>query len=134
MIVQGKEVCNWVAEKANIYINQDCQGIGYLSNGKLIAGVSYERYTGKSIMVHQRVDSSVPKGFWFAVVDYPFSDLGVKHLIGLVDSTNQKAIKINLKMGFKVEATIADAGSDGGDLLIMKMSKDNCKLLGWGKK
>lgn len=85
-------------------------------------------------MVHQRVDSSVPKGFWFAVVDYPFSDLGVKHLIGLVDSTNQKAIKINLKMGFKVEATIADAGSDGGDLLIMKMSKDNCKLLGWGKK
>lgn len=134
MIVQGIEVCRWVADKANIYVNEDCQGIGYLSDGNLIAGVSYERYTGKSIMVHQRVDRPTPKGFWFAVVDYPFNDLGVKHLIGLVDSTNQKAMKINLKMGFKIEATIADAGSEGGDLMIMKMSKDDCKLLAWGKK
>lgn len=134
MIVQGKEVCHWVAQKANIYVNDDCQGIGYLSNDSLIAGVSYERYTGKSIMVHQRVDSHAPRSFWFSVVDYPFNDLGVTHLIGLVDSTNHKAIKINLKMGFIVEATIAEAGSDGGDLLIMKMTKDNCKLLAWGKK
>lgn len=134
MIVQGKEVCHWVSEKANIYINDDCQGIGYFSGNKLIAGVSYERYTGKSIMVHQRIDGNAPRGFWFSVVDYPFNDLGVTHLIGLVDSTNHKAIKINLKMGFKVEATIAEAGSDGGDLLIMKMTKDNCKLLAWGKK
>ena len=115
MIVQGQEVVDWVAEKTGIKYPVGFTGIGYFSDGKLFAGACFERWTGKSITVHQRVDIHAPRGFWFACVDYMFNHLNCTHCIGTVDSSNDKAIQINLKMGFKLEATIKDAGSKGND-------------------
>jgi hypothetical protein len=133
LIVQGIEVCQFVADKVGMFIHSHCVGIGYMSEGQLTAGVCYERYTGKSVMVHQRIDKPPPRGFWYATVDYIYNTLGCSHSIGLVDSTNLKAQKINKKMGFEIESVIKDAGTEGGDLLIMIMRKENCKLLKWSK-
>lgn len=133
MIVQGQEVVEWVAEKAGIKFPVGMTGIGYYVDDSLIAGACFERWTGKSVTVHQRVDKPAPRGFWFACADYMFNHLNCTHCIGAVDSLNEKAIKINLKMGFEIKTTIKDAGSDGNDLLIMVMTKENCRLLKWGK-
>lgn len=133
MLVQGFEIVEWIASETGFNIHSNMIGLGYIRNKKIIAGVAYERYTGKSITVHQRVIQHAPRGFWFASVDYMFNKLDCNHCIGLVDSTNQKAIKINLKMGFEIQSTLKDAGSDGSDLLIMVMTKENCRLLKWGR-
>ena len=133
MIVQGIEVTAWIAEKTGIVVHDRCAAIGYVKDKKIIAGVSYERFTGKTIIGHQRIDEHAPKGFWIACADYAYNKLGVEKIIGLVDSTNEKAIKVNYKMGYYLETTIKDAGTNGDDLLVMVMTKENCKILDWIK-
>ena len=51
-----------------------------------------------------------------------------------VDASNEKAININYKLGYELEATLKQAGSDGGDLLIMVMWRENCNILKWHRK
>jgi len=131
VIVQGVEVCAWVAEKTGIVVHDRCVGIGYLKDGKLIAGVSFETYTGKSIIGHQRIDDVTPKGFWIACADYAYNKLKVERITGLVDASNSKAIRVNIHMGYVTEATLKSAGTDGGDLLVMVMWRDKCRILNW---
>ena len=131
MIVQGPEVCDWVAEKTGNIVHHKCVGIGYIIEGKIVAGVMFERWTGKDILGHQRVDKSPPKGFWIACADYAYNTLKVKRITGLVDRGNARAIKVNYHMGYELEATLKEAGSEGGDLMVMVMWKEKCKILKW---
>lgn len=131
MIVQGPEVVNWVAERTGFIVHEKCVAIGYIKDNKLIAGVAFERWTGKDIIGHQRIDEPAPRGFWIACADYAYNKLRVKRITGLVDSSNMKAIRVNYKMGYELEATLKEAGSEGNDLLIMVMWKEKCKILQW---
>jgi RimJ/RimL family protein N-acetyltransferase len=54
--------------------------------------------------------------------------LKVNKIIGVVDSTNLDALKFDRHIGFKDEAIIKDAGKHG-DLVILSMTKNNCKYL-----
>ena len=134
MIVQGIEVVQWVSEKTGIIVHDKSIGIGYVQDRIIIAGVSFEGYMPNSIIGHQRIDKPAPKGFWVACADYAYNKLGVKRITGLVDASNEKAIKINYKLGYELEATLKQAGSDGGDLLIMVMWRENCNILKWHRK
>jgi RimJ/RimL family protein N-acetyltransferase len=133
VIVQGPEVVEWVAEKTGIVVHDRATAIGYVKDRHIIAGVSFERYTGKCIIGHQRIDEPAPKGFWIACADYAYNKLGVERITGFVDASNDKAMRINYKMGYELEATLQSAGSDGGDLHILVMWKDKCKILDWMK-
>ena len=134
MIVQGIEVVQWVAEKTGIIVHDKTVGIAYVQDGIMIAGVSFESYMKHSIIGHQRIDKPAPKGFWIACADYAYNKLAVKRITGLVDASNQKAIGINYKLGYELEATLKEAGSDGGDLLIMVMWREKCNILKWHRK
>lgn len=131
MIVQGIEVTKWVAEKTGIVVHDRTAAIGYLKDGVLIAGVSFEGFQSKSVIGHQRIESPPPKGFWFACADYAYNVMGVERITGLVNADNEKAIRVNYKMGYELEATLKQAGVDGHDLLVMVMWKDKCKILKW---
>ena len=133
MIVQGIEVVKYVSEKTGIVVHDRAVGIGYMQDDVMIAGVSFESYTKHNILGHQRIDKPAPRGFWLACADYAYNVLNVNRITGFVDASNAKAIKINYKLGYILEATIKQAGSDGGDLLIMAMWRENCTILKWHK-
>jgi RimJ/RimL family protein N-acetyltransferase len=134
MIVIHPDVARWVIDgiEGGRYIDGS-QGIGYAKDGKLVAGVAYESQNKNCTWVHQRIEQSPSKQFWIIVVDYVYNQCGCKKMSGLVDASNEKAIKLNKHIGFKTEATLRDAG-ENGDLLIMSMWKDDCKILQWGKR
>ena len=132
MIVVGEYVARWVMDKAGHYVN-DMKAIGWEKDGNLIAGATFENYTGRNMIVHQRMDGSPPRAFWFAFADYSYNQLGCLRVTGLVESTNEKALKLNKHIGFEVEATLKDAGKEG-DLIVMVLWRDNCRFLNWGKK
>lgn len=64
---------------------------------------------------------------WFCFY-YPFEQLKVNKIIGLVQSDNLAARKLDEHLGFTLEATLKDAAPNG-DLLIYTMTKDQCKWL-----
>jgi RimJ/RimL family protein N-acetyltransferase len=131
VLVQGDEVARWVAEKTSADLTAKAQAIGLLKDGKLIAGVAYDCYSGTNVFAHQRIEGRVTREFWWAVFSYPFEDLGCNRITGFVQATNDKAIKLNEHLGFVEECRLKGAAHDGSDMLLMVMWKKDCRMLNW---
>lgn len=131
MLVIGSGVAEWVFRRVGGAMSAHSQGIGWKVGDEIVAGVAYEQFTGSNIFVHQAVEGRVPREYWWAVTDYPFNQLGCKRITGFVESHNQKALRLNAHIGFKVEATLEKAGRNNSDLVVMVLWKEDCRFLRW---
>lgn len=123
-----ENVCAWVSEKNGSTWNADyVNAIGLEREGRFIAGTVYDNYLGQSICMHTAIERMNRDFLWYCFY-YPFIELGVKKVLGLVDSFNIPAIKLDRHLGFELEATIQQA-STKGDLLIFSMAIDQCRWL-----
>lgn len=78
--------------------------------------------------MHLAVDGKItPEFLWYGFY-YPFEELKVRKLIGIVASTNEKALRLDKHFGYVTEAIIKDAAPTG-DLHILTMTKDQCRYL-----
>lgn len=129
MIVTGEHICAWVAQRTGGEYYGGGQGIGWELDGVLKAGAFFENYCGKSVMGHVAMDTTTAPREWMNVCfHYVFDQLKVKKLIGIVDSTNEKAIRFDKHLGYIHESTIKDAGKHG-DTLIFTMTREQCRYL-----
>lgn len=133
MIVQGPAVTEWVREKTGPGLGGSGEAIGWLKDGLLTAGVAFDYYTGPNIMAHFRIDAPPPKGYWAAVAEYIFEDLGCERTTGFTEECDQEALRLSEHIGFVEEARLKGAARDGGDIIISVLWKDACKMLGWRK-
>ena len=104
--------------------------IGLEKDGELVAGVLYDHYNTKSVAMHVAAEgkTSMTRETLKVCFTYPFQQLGVKKIIGMVDSDNQAARRFDEHLGFKLEATLKDAAPKG-DLMFMTMTRDECRFL-----
>lgn len=131
MIVFGEEVCFWTAERTGgSYFAGSGFGIGWEKNGELVAGVLYDCCTGRSVQMHVAAIGKnwMVREYLRICFDYPFNQLKVNKVVGLVDSTNLDALRFDRHLGFVDEAVIKDAGKYG-DLHILTMTRDQCRFL-----
>lgn len=127
----NEKVGEWVVEKAGGQYHDGNIGIGLERNGSLIAGIMYDGYTGSSIAMHSRCDDPayVTRSFYWMIFDYPFNQLKLKRVTGLVSTGNPGAQKINEKLGWKRETTLSDYFPDG-DGIVYIMRREDCRWLG----
>lgn len=105
------------------------KAIGKIRDGKLVAGVIYEDYSGTNVICHIAGEGNWADRYFLAVIfDYPFTQLKVNRITAPICSSNKKSIDLVTKMGFNLEAKLHGATSKG-DLLIFSMFKDECKYL-----
>ncbi len=129
----------WVCAKTGgTWLKGRGTAIGKLNqNGDLVAGVLYEDWNGANIVGHiAGLDGWASKGFLGLIFDYPFNQIGAKRITAPVNSNNDKARLLLEKLGFIIDATLAQAIPDG-DLLLYRMYKSECKFLEdryYGKK
>lgn len=126
----GERIGPWVHEKAGgQYVYGPC--IGVEKNGELIAGVSYDGFTGSNITGNIRCDKAngLPRKFFWMIFDYPFNQLKVKRISAIVGMENHKSRVLVENMGFRREATLRDYFPDG-DAIVYVMRKDDCRFLG----
>lgn len=99
-------------------------------DGNLYAGVLYDHYNGRSIAMHVAGDGGhwITRDLLRAAFRYPFNELMVRKILGLVDSTNLGARKLDEHLGFQLEAVLKDAGPQG-DLLLYSMTAEQCRFL-----
>ena len=131
MITIGEHVCLWVADKIDHkYHANSGAGIGIEKEGKVICGVLFECHNGNSIQIHVALeDGERMTREWLNVLfNYAFNQLKVKKIIGVLDSTNEKALKFDKHIGFITEAVIKDAGKHS-DLVILSMTRQQCRFL-----
>ena len=94
------------------------------------AVVFEEYHPGGSIRIHVAVDDSkyVTRRAISEIFEYPFYQLGVKKVIGIVDSANAAALTFDMRLGFKIEAIVKEA-YDMGDMYILSMTREQCHWL-----
>jgi RimJ/RimL family protein N-acetyltransferase len=127
-----QEVGEWVCARiGGTFDLSGATAIGLEKDGRLIAGVMYDHYNGRSIAMHVAGEGGhwMTREFARACFGYAFNQLGVNKVIGLVDSTNESARRYDEHLGFRLEATITGAGRTG-DLLIYSMTPEQCRWIG----
>lgn len=99
--------------------------------GNLMGGVIYDDYTGRCIFMHQASFDArwLTGNMMWIVFDYPFNQVKVDKVGGTINANNKELLDFNLRLGFKEEARIRNAYSDGGDLLILTMERADCRWL-----
>ena len=120
----------WVCERTGgTWVAGRGTAIGRLVDGKLVAGVLYEDYTGTNVVCHIAGEGNwASREYLNVIFDYPFNQLGVKRITTPVASHNVKSINLVTRMGFALECTLAQAIPDG-DLHLFRMWRSECKYL-----
>lgn len=110
-------------------------------DGTIKWAVIYDGYEPEgSIHIHIAIDNPkyVTRQAISAVFEYPFYQLGVKKVLGIVNSENHNALTFDLRLGFQIEHVIKDA-YDRGDMYILSMTLEQCRWIrgkdyGWISK
>jgi RimJ/RimL family protein N-acetyltransferase len=109
---------------------QGMQGIGLERDGELVAGIIYEGYNFQSIWGHvaaQPGSEWLNKEFLRFCCDYAFHTCKVNMVLGYMEDSNKQALRFAQHLGFKEEARITQAATDGSDILILKMRREDCR-------
>jgi hypothetical protein len=118
----------WVASRnGGIWSPTDSSAIGLEHEGRLIAGTLYTHYLRQSICMHTAIEHMNREFLWYCFY-YPFYELNVKKVLGLVDSFNKPACRLIRHLGFEIEASVKEAAPKG-DLLIFSLRRSDCRWL-----
>ena len=116
--IEAAIVGSWVAKRINgFYEATHSQAIGLEKDGRIVAGVIFENYNGKSIVVHIAIEGRITPLFLWAIGDYAFNQLGIYKVIAPVHSDNWKAVRLVEHLGFTEEARLRDTQPNGDSIL-----------------
>src|SRR4051812_42663580 len=106
-IESGAEIGLWVAEQLGRgYFAERCNAVGLRRDGDVIAGVIFENWNRRSIVVHIAATGRMTPAFIAAIFDYAFNVCSVEKVIATIEDTNARSVKICSNMGFSEEARI----------------------------
>jgi hypothetical protein len=96
----------------------------------LAGGFIYTNYTKVAISMHMAgfVPGWCTAQLLAFAFDYPFNQLKVERVFGTVPSTNHAALDQDMRGGWK-EVTRILGAVEGGDMIVLSMSRHECKWL-----
>jgi len=100
-------------------------------DGLRLGGVIFSGYTRESIGIHSGAwrPRWINRDMLWMTFDYPFNQLGVKRIFGQVPADNHHAIEFNEKLGFQTVAIIEGVFPNNVACLVMRMERDECRML-----
>lgn len=105
-----------------------CTALGWLKDGKLIAGLVFHDANGAHCLVNIALDGkSFPIGLLKAGLRYVFLQLQLKRLTFIITGANIASQRLCSALGAIHEATLRDADING-NLLIYALFPENCKI------
>jgi RimJ/RimL family protein N-acetyltransferase len=107
------------------------QAIGRVIGDQLVGGILYEGYSTNNIFMHVAgIDGRwINKEILKAAFGYPFLQLPCKRVSAWVEDSNEKSKRLTEHIGFKREALLSGAARDGGDVIIYRMWKEECRFI-----
>jgi hypothetical protein len=94
--------------------------------------VGYTGFLGKTCQMHMvklRKDKYTPRKLIWAAFDYPFNQLGLEVVFGVLNSNNRAAVKYDRHLGFKEVQRFEGVHDHDGDMILMAMNKADCRWI-----
>lgn len=101
-------------------------------DGELLGGAVYYNLFGQvSISVHVagKHPHWLSRDMLYVLFDYPFVQLGVERLFGMVADDNPHAIQFNMGLGFRIVAEIDGMFKNNAACLVMRLDREDCRFL-----
>lgn len=122
----------FVAQHVDAETFKDYAAIGLERNGELIAGVLFDNKSGANIHMHVASNGTrhwMTPAYMAACFRYAFVQSECKRITGLVRADNVDAQRFDEHLGFKREGQLRAACTDGTDLIIYGMLKEECRYI-----
>lgn len=135
MIFKGlglPEEWEWMRERTHIIMCEDSEGlVVYDETGKILACCVADSFTVDGCCVHFAIDNPlvIRRGFFEAIARHLYIDRGRRRLWGMVPDNNDKAFKLDKKIGFTEVARIPNAIQEGIGYIIMELRREDCRWL-----
>ena len=107
--------------------------MGLERDGRMVAGVLYEGINAHNCWMHIAVEPGANwaggREFMRAVFAYPFRTCGVRRVSAYVNERNERSVRLCRRLGFREEAILRGAATDGGSVIVMVLWRDECHFL-----
>ncbi len=124
----SKRVANWVgSQMLGTATWSNCYAMGVERDGDIVSGIVFDNFNPFNAYVHIAV--SKPNKLFLELLDhafcYAFDFCNLRRLTGIVEADNEKALKLDLNIGFEYEATLREAGASGQDVHLLVLWPNN---------
>lgn len=133
-LVYGEEhrLLPWAKERIGIHsFRRDAYTIGLERDGELVAVVVYDNFSDVDVNMHIASDGTrkwMNKDLLVSAFAYPFIQLGVRRVTGIVPAGNKDALAFDENLGFVREGYHPNA-APGDDLVSLGMLRENCRFI-----
>lgn len=123
-------LARWLCERIGYMPTPYIRCIGNVTKeGKILGVVGFDNWNGASCQMHAAGEGNwVSRELIRATFDYVFNVAGLNVVLGLVPSSNAKALRFDRHVGFNEVARIKD-GTPDGDLVILQLRREDCRYL-----
>ena len=129
---QEERLLPWAQERIGVVFRRDAYTLGLEKDGELVAVVVFDGFSPTDACMHIASDGTrawMNKSLLIAAFAYPFVQLGLLRVTGLVPASNADALAFDEHLGFVREGYHPKAGSDGGDLVSLGMLREHCRFI-----
>lgn len=122
----------WIAERAGLTLTPAFRAFEALREGRIVGMVGYDGWTPNACHMHVAIDEPIAirrllRPAFGLVFDAQPKGLGLGVAFGSVLSTNEKALALDLALGFRVVGTLKDGWAVGVDIVMLEMRREECK-------
>jgi len=132
-LIYGQEdrLLPWAQERVGVAFRRDAYTLGLEKNGQLVAVVVWDNFSDTDCNMHIASDGTrawMNKSLLVSAFAYPFIQLGLLRVTGLVQASNEAALAFDEHLGFQREGYHPNAGPGGTDLISLGLLRENCRF------
>jgi hypothetical protein len=119
----------FLLQHAGVSPSADARYIGWVEDNRLRVLVCYNGFVGKVCQMHIAMAPDYhysPRAMLRECFRYAFEDCKREMVLGVVNSLNLRTMRYDIHLGFKELYRLPKMHDDGGTLILMGMTKDEC--------
>lgn len=137
-LIYGDEarLLSWASERIGLTFRADACTIGLERDGELAAVVVYDTFSQADCCMHVASDGTrawMTKALLLAAFAYPFLQLRLRRVTGMVPAKNTQAMAFDEHIGFVREGYHPKALPDD-DLVSLGLLRENCRFIPQGER
>ena len=120
----------WIESRLVTQLGPYANFIGRLRpDGSVWGCVGYDRFTSHNCEIHMAGDPGwISPSMIRHAFRYPFGQLGLSRVTGLVASDDDEVLDLDRRMGFKEEGRMREALGPDVDIVVLGMMKEECRI------
>lgn len=129
------ELLPWAQERIGCGpFRPDAKTIGLKRNGEIVATVVFDGFSRCDCNMHIASDGTrrwMNKALLLSAFAYPFTQLGLRRVTGLVPAKNEAALAFDQNLGFEIEGRCRHALPDD-DIIVLGLLRERCRFIDQG--